>query len=515
MVISGFYLSCFVLELYVSKNGRIMTPKFSFDTRKKIHFIGIGGIGMSGIAEVMFNQGHIISGSDVADNANMRRLKTAGIKAFVGHHKDHVNDVDIVVISSAIQATNPELIAAQERRIPVLKRAEILADLMRHKHSVAISGTHGKTTTTSLVACLCDVAGIDPTFVNGGVVTAYNSNARLGGGDWMIVEADESDGSFTYFHPTIAVVTNIDPEHMEFYGTFEALQNSFERFVHNVPFYGSAILCVDHPVVNELASRLTNRRVITYGLNPGAQVRAVNICPEPSHVSFDIEITSHEDRFTSLNHVVALPKRIRQLSLPMLGAHNVQNALAMVCVALELGFSEDVIRQTLATFKGVKRRFTNVGLINGARLIDDYAHHPVEIATVIQAARQTCAHGRIIAVVQPHRYTRLQTLFNEFVNCVGLCHTVLVAPVYEAGETPIAGYNGHTLASAIQLAHPTIHVAEVISAHDTFDKLLEIVRPSDIVLMLGAGSITYWAYDIAEWALTVGKQDKQACVNGH
>jgi UDP-N-acetylmuramate--alanine ligase len=468
---------------------------FSHNKYNKIHFVGIGGIGMSGIAEVLHNMGYVVSGSDSAETQNVKRLMGLGITVHIGHHADHIKDVLVLVVSSAIKECNPEVVAAKMRRIPVLQRAEMLAELMRLKLSVAISGTHGKTTTTSLMACLFETAGLDPTVVNGGILNAYNTNARLGTGEWIVVEADESDGSFTKLHPTIAVVTNIDPEHMEYYKTFENLKASFVQFIHNIPFFGVAALCADHPVVLELAKSITDRRIVTYGFSEEAMVRAINLRPGPAGITFDIEL-NQQHQHACFDHtdtnVCYLPRRISDVTLPMMGVHNVQNALSLVVVALELGFGDDVIQKTFSNFKGVRRRFTHVGTSNGVTIIDDYAHHPVEIATVLKAAHQACPKGKVIAVVQPHRYSRLADLFNDFVDSLAGCTHVVVTPLYAAGEDPIANIDSAHLAQAIRQKGQNL-VYEVSDQQELPVLIRSIANPGDLVLMMGAGSITYWA----------------------
>ena len=394
-----------------------------------IHFIGIGGIGMSGIAEVMHNLGYQVQGSDIAQNANVDRLRGLGIKVEVGHRAENLGEARVIVISSAVKPDNPEVLAARKAMMPVVRRAEMLAELMRLKWSIAIGGTHGKTTTTSLVASVLDAAALDPTVINGGIINAYGTNARLGAGEWMVVEADESDGTFTRLPATIAVVTNIDPEHMEFYGEFSKVKAAFRTFVESIPFYGYAVMCIDHPEVQSLLPQLTDRKIITYGLSPLAQVRGTNVVLDSQGVRFDAVIS---DRVTGGE------RTIQGIRLTMFGQHNVLNALAAVSVGAEMGIADAVIREGLAKFGGVKRRFTKVGEVNGITVIDDYGHHPVEISAVLKAARTT-TKNRVIAVVQPHRYSRLQSLFEEFCTCFNDADHVVVADVYPAGEAPIDG----------------------------------------------------------------------------
>jgi UDP-N-acetylmuramate--alanine ligase len=450
-----------------------------------IHFVGIGGIGMSGLAEILNNLGYQVQGSDVAANANVKRLKGLGIEVTVGHAAENVEAAQVVVVSSAIKGDNPEVTAARQRFIPVVRRAEMLAELMRIKWSVAVGGTHGKTTTTSMIAALLDAADMDPTVINGGIINAYGTNARLGAGDWMVVEADESDGSFVKLPATIAVVTNIDPEHMEFYGSLEALHDAFEAFVENIPFYGVAILCIDHPVVQTLMGRIADRRIVTYGLSSQADVRALNITAADGVVRFDVALANRaEDKLRTLEG----------LSLPMLGHHNVQNALAAVAVAEEMGIAEDLLRSGLANFGGVKRRFTKTGEVGGVTVIDDYGHHPVEITAVLAAARHG-TKGRVIAVVQPHRYTRLADLFDDFCTCFNDADHVIVAEVYPAGEAPIEGVDRDALVEGLR-ARGHRSVVPLESSDDLPRMVRDIAEPGDLVVCLGAGNITAWANDL-------------------
>jgi UDP-N-acetylmuramate--alanine ligase len=451
-----------------------------------IHFVGIGGIGMSGIAEVMCILGYTVQGSDVAESYVVEGLREEGIKVAIGHSADNLGDAAVVVISSAIKKDNPEVVAAYERRIPVVRRAEMLAELMRLKFSVAVAGTHGKTTTTSMIAAMLDAGGIDPTVINGGIINAYGSNARLGKSDWMVVEADESDGSFLRLDGTIAVVTNIDPEHLDHYGGFEQVKDAFVEFVENVPFYGAALLCVDHPEVQSIIPRLRDRRIVTYGFAAQADVRGENVVPVPGGNDFDVSL---RDRHGEV-------RTIAGVHLPMPGRHNVQNALAAIGVAAEMGIPDEVIARGFATFHGVKRRFTKVGEVDGITIIDDYGHHPVEIAAVLAAAREGVA-GRVIAVVQPHRYTRLQDLMSEFQGAFNDADVVLVAPVYAAGEAPIEGISHETLVEGLkQRGHLGAHTAS--DPHDVARQLAEIAQPGDMIIFLGAGDITKWAAGFAD-----------------
>ena len=472
-------------------------------TVKIIHFIGIGGIGMSGIAQVLFNLGYEVRGSDIAENANIHRLRQKGIVITIGHDAANVQGAQVVVISSDIKSHNIELQAARDQRIPVIRRAEMLAELMRFKLSVAISGTHGKTTTTSLMAALFDAALLDATVVNGGIINAYGTNARLGKGEWIIVEADESDGSFTRLPATIAVVTNIDPEHMDFYASFDRLKKAFMNFVERIPFYGLGIMCIDHPEVRALLPQLSDRRIMTYGFNEDANVRAVNLRQTPEGTTFDVEIATPAalaHRALANGAISVLPRKIKDLFLPMVGEHNVQNALAVVALAQELSFEDAVVRKAFAGFAGVKRRFTKTGEGAGITVIDDYAHHPVEIKTVLAAARQA-TKGRIIAVVQPHRYSRLHHFFSDFATCFEGVDELIVAPVYGAGEAPIDGATSEALIEAIN-ASTGIHAHELLDSENlaslAYSLFLGGPREGDMILCLGAGNITHWAAALPE-----------------
>ena len=446
-----------------------------------VHFVGIGGIGMSGIAEVMLNLGYQVQGSDIRANPNVERLEGLGAKIAIGHAAENVEGAGAIVVSSAIKPNNPELVAARSKKIPVVRRAEMLAELMRLKFAVAVGGTHGKTTTTSLVSVLMDAAGVDPTVINGGIISAYGSNAKVGLGDWMAVEADESDGSFLKLRSTVAIVTNIDPEHMEHYGDFDTLRKAFVQFVENLPFYGFAVLCTDHPEVQSLASRIEDRRVITYGANPQADARLSNVRMEPSGSTFDVTFRLRGQT----------PERWTDIVLPMMGEHNVLNAVAALATARELGLTEDAAKKALAGFGGVKRRFTKTGEWKGAVIIDDYGHHPVEIAAVLKAARQAST-GKVIAVMQPHRYSRLHDLFEDFSTCFNDADSVLVAPVYTAGEDPIEGADrDHLVASLTAHGHRD---AGPVSRSSVATEVAKRAEAGDVVVCLGAGDITQWAY---------------------
>ena len=452
-----------------------------------VHFVGIGGIGMSGIAEVLANLGYTVTGSDVANSANVKRLRDKGIKVAIGHKAENIDGADVVVVSSAIKQDNSELVAARGKRLPVVRRAEMLAELMRLKSCVAIAGTHGKTTTTSMVAALLDAGGLDPTVINGGIINAYGTNARLGAGDWMVVEADESDGTFLKLPADIAIVTNVDAEHLDHFKTFQNVQDAFVAFMENVPFYGFVVMCTDHPIVQRLVGRVVDRRIVTYGENPQADVRLVDLDHGGGKSHFSVLF---RDRDAKDVHA------IRKLELPMPGRHNALNATSAIAVAHELKIPDDTIRKALANFGGVKRRFTRVGEWNGATIIDDYGHHPVEIAAVLKAARES-TKGQVIVVVQPHRYTQLKTLFEPFSICFNDADAVIVAHVYPAGEAPIEGADRDHLVAAIR-ARGHRQVIPLDGPEQLAGLVKELARPGDYVVCLGAGSITQWAYALPE-----------------
>ncbi|MDG5748970.1 UDP-N-acetylmuramate--L-alanine ligase [Qipengyuania sp. XHP0207] len=451
-----------------------------------IHFVGIGGIGMSGIAEVMANLGYSVQGSDIKESPVVERLRDRGVTVSIGHAPENVDGASVVVTSTAVKRTNPEVAYALENRIPVVRRAEMLAELMRLKSTVAVAGTHGKTTTTSMIAALLDAGQVDPTVINGGIIEQYGSNARLGDSDWMVVEADESDGSFLRLDGTIAVVTNIDPEHLDHYGDFDGVKDAFVEFIHNVPFYGAAILCIDHPEVQSVIAKVRDRNVVTYGFNLQADICGVNVRPDAGGNCFDVIVRrrGQEDR------------RIEGVRLPMPGRHNVQNALAAIAVAIEMGCADDVICNGFSQFGGVRRRFTKVGEVPSgdgvATIIDDYGHHPVEIKAVLGAARESAGKGRVIAVVQPHRYTRLRDLMDEFQTCFNEADLVYVTPVYAAGEDPIEGADADALVAGLKArghrAASTVEDEKALAA-----ELARELRAGDYVICLGAGDITRWA----------------------
>lgn len=460
-----------------------LATKVPFDTGP-IHFVGIGGIGMSGIAEVLLNLGYQVQGSDMRESANTERLKKLGATIFIGQKEGQVDGAGAIVMSSAIRPDNPELVEARSKSIPVVRRAEMLAELMRLKWTVAVGGTHGKTTTTTMIAALLEGGDLDPTVINGGIINAYASNAKLGMGDWMVVEADESDGTFLKLLPTVAVVTNIDPEHMEHYGDFDTLRDAFKTFVENLPFYGFSVLCIDHVEVQALVSKVTDRRVITYGFNPQADVRAENLELEPSGSRFDVVFTGQEGE----------EERWDGLFLPMAGKHNTENVLSAIAVSRELGLDEEQVRAGLDSFGGVKRRFTYVGDWQGVTIIDDYGHHPVEISAVLQAARQV-AEGKVHAVVQPHRYSRLAHHFEEFSTCFNNADYVYVADVYAAGEEPMEGVSGPALVESLRShGHKSV---EMTSKQTLAADLKPDLEEGDLIVCLGAGDITYWAASLA------------------
>jgi len=452
-----------------------------------VHFVGIGGIGMSGIAEVLHNLGYDVQGSESGRWGQCARLRDKGIAVHIGHRAENLGDAEVVVASSAIKEDNPERIAARERRLPLVRRAEMLAELMRFRKSIAIGGTHGKTTTTSMVGTLLEAGGLDPTVINGGIINDIGTNARMGDGEWMVVEADESDGTFLKLPADIAVITNIDPEHLDHYGDFDAVKDAFSQFIHNVPFYGFGVVCLDHPEVQALVSKITDRRVITYGENPQSDVRFKDVVTRGPVSHFSVELHDRKTGDVTL---------IDNLALPMPGLHNVSNATAAIAIANELGLSAEDICKGIASFGGVRRRFTYTGSWKGVTVYDDYAHHPVEIKAVLKAAREACS-GRVIAIKQPHRYSRLQDLFSEFCACFNDADTVLIAPVYEAGEKPIEGADAQHLVSGLKSGGH--RDARTIEGPEQIAGLIaEIAKPDDLVIFLGAGSITQWAHALPD-----------------
>ncbi|MEE9434832.1 MAG: UDP-N-acetylmuramate--L-alanine ligase [Sphingorhabdus sp.] len=455
-----------------------------------IHFVGIGGIGMSGIAEVMHNLGYTVQGSDLSDSPVVERLRAKGITIMIGHSADNLGDASVVVTSTAVKKGNPERDAALERRIPLVRRAEMLAELMRLKNTVAVAGTHGKTTTTSMIAAMLDHGGIDPTVINGGIINSYGSNARLGDSEWMVVEADESDGSFLRLDGTIAVVTNIDAEHLDHYGDFDAIKRAFVEFVENVPFYGAAIMCLDHPEVQSIIPQIRDRRITTYGFSTQAEVCGTNVEPIAGGNRFDVEVTSRDGS----------KRMIDSITLPMPGKHNVQNALAAVAVGLEMGMSDEAVREGFSNFGGVKRRFTKVGEIavegGVVPVIDDYGHHPVEIRAVLEAAREG-TEGRVIAVVQPHRYSRLNDHMDDFQQAFNDADIVFVTPVFAAGEEPIDGVDSTALVAGIkQRGHRS--ASTVDGFDDLSQQLAAQISAGDVIVCLGAGDITKMAAQLVD-----------------
>jgi UDP-N-acetylmuramate--alanine ligase len=453
-----------------------------------MHFVGIGGIGMSGIAEVMHNLGHNVQGSDASENYNTKRLKEFGIKVFEGHDKNHITDnISYVVISSAIKPDNPEVQEALSKKIPVIRRAEMLAELMRLKCSVAISGSHGKTTTTSLVACMFEAAGLHPTVINGGIINNRSTNAYIGSGDYLIAEADESDATFIHIPSTIGVITNIDPEHMDYYHTFDNLLSAFKSFITNLPFYGFGVACVDHPVVKDLVSQISERKVITYGIeSEDAHIRAFNIKSDIFSSSFDVKIDLPNIKGSTI---------IEQITIPTPGIHNVLNSLAAIAIGAELDFGIKVIKTGFNSFKGVKRRFTKTGEFNGASIIDDYAHHPVEVKATLATAKSIAEKqkGNVIAIFQPHRYSRMQYLFQDFSTCFNDAEKLYITDIYGAGEAPIEGISGSKLIELIKSTGSHPNASFVSDPKEIAEIVRSNAKPGDIVIMMGAGSISSWA----------------------
>ena len=467
-----------------------------------IHFVGIGGIGMSGIAEILHNLGYAVQGSDIAESANVLRLRGLGIDISIGHDGANLKEAEVIVISSAVKSDNPEVIEARARLIPVVPRAEMLAEIMRLKWGIAVAGTHGKTTTTSIVAAVMDAGQFDPTVINGGIINAYGTNARLGDGDWIVVEADESDGTFMKLPATIAVVTNIDPEHLDHYGDFDTLKAAFVTFVQNIPFYGFATMCIDDPEVQALISAVSDRRIVTYGLSPQADIRATDISSDPTGSHFNVIVS---------NRITATSVDLGTFTMPMVGDHNIRNALAAIAIAQEMGVEPDVLKRALMNFSGVKRRFTRTGVVNDVTIVDDYGHHPVEIAAVLAAAR-TSTRRNVIAVVQPHRYSRVSDLFDEFCTCFNDADTVIVADIYAAGEAPMPGIDRDALVDGIR-ARGHRHVVPLEDADSLASLVADLAKPNDFVICLGAGNITAWANDLPA-ALTTAWADQPAKNSG-
>ena len=468
----------------------------------KLHFIGIGGIGMSGIAEVLCALGYEVQGSDLSESANVERLRKSGMKVFIGQEADNVKDAEIIIISSAIQDDNPELQAARAARKTIVRRAEMLAEIMRLKWSIAIAGTHGKTTTTTMVGTMLEEAGYDPTVINGGIVNRYGTNTRIGESDWIVAEADESDGTFTKLPATIAVVTNIDAEHLDHYGTYDNIKAAFRRFIDNLPFYGFAVLCSDHPAVQALIPNLSDRRLITYGFNAQADVCVSNVRPSAQGNTFDVTFASWMNDGTEL--------AVKDIFLPMLGEHNVLNSLASLAIAHEMGTPVATMKKAMKNFSGVKRRFTQTGVSNGVTVIDDYAHHPVEIRAVLKAAREAVQKSgkKVVAVMQPHRYTRLRDHMDDFASCFNDADSVIIADVYAAGEDPIENVGKESLAQrAKNLGHKDVSVMP--SLEDLPVMIYERVEEGDFVICLGAGNISAWAYDLPGQLDELNEQNTQ------
>lgn len=469
---------------------RTALEKMMFENTGIIHFIGIGGIGMSGIAEIMHNLGHHVQGSDLSENDNVSRLRNIGIKIFIGHREENIEQASVLVKSSAVKDDNPEILSARQKRIPVVKRSEMLAELMRLKISVAVSGAHGKTTTTAFVAALFEAAELSPTVINGGIINTIGTNAYLGSSDYLVAEADESDGTFIRIPSTIAVITNIDQEHLDYYGSFDRLKEAYESFIHNLPFYGFAAVCKDHPEVEKLISRVQDREIITYGINSNfLDIQAINIEENINGSIFDVQVSA---RIASQEHI------IRRIQLPMAGRHNILNALAAISIGVKLKLKEKYIIDAFMKFQGVKRRFTKTGEVNGVSIIDDYAHHPEEVKATLLTAKQVTklnADAKIISIIQPHRYTRVANLFSEFVHCFDNADVVIVSDIYAAGEKPIDGINKEVLISSIRQHYKD----KTVLSLDSIDKLPELIsditKKGDIVLFMGAGTSTKWAHD--------------------
>ncbi len=455
----------------------------------RIHFIGIGGIGMSGIAEILHNLGYKVSGSDLSESNNAKRLSKLGIEVHIGHDAANVADASIVVRSTAVKNTNPEIMAAREKKIPIVRRAEMLAELTKLKATVAISGSHGKTTTTSLVGHIFDVAELEPTIINGGVINNLDSNAKLGAGDWLVAEADESDGTFIKIPATIGIITNIDPEHMDHWKDLSALHDAFVRFITQLPFYGFGVMNTDHPVVRELFTRIEDRRIYTYSMSDqNADVCCIKVVQENNGSRFTARLAASISGTGKVEEV--------EFELPAMGMHNISNSLAAIIVALGIKIDIATIKKALATFGGVKRRFTITGTAKGATIVDDYAHHPVEINATLAAARQYVngRNGKVIAVAQPHRYTRLEHLFAEFADCFSEADEVFILPVYSAGEALIEGVDSQALANAVTAKGKK--ATALADEADMVSKLKTLIGQNDVVVCMGAGSITYMAHSL-------------------
>jgi UDP-N-acetylmuramate--alanine ligase len=469
-----------------------------------IHFVGIGGIGMSGIAEILHNLNYSVQGSDISESANVKRLRDLGIEIAIGHHGENLGPAEVVVISSAIQPDNPEVVEARSQLIPVVPRAEMLAEVMRLRWGIAVAGTHGKTTTTSIIASVLDAGQFDPTVINGGIINAYGTNARLGSGEWIVVEADESDGTFMKLPATIAVVTNIDPEHLDHYGDFDTLKAAFATFVQNIPFYGFATMCIDDPEVQALIPQVADRRIVTYGLSPQADIRAIDIESDPSSSGFTVVASNRADISTT---------ELGRFTMPMVGEHNIRNALAAISIAIEMGVEIAVLQRALADFSGVKRRFTRTGIVNGVTVIDDYGHHPVEISAVLAAAR-TSSRRNVIAVVQPHRYSRVRDLFDEFCTCFNDADTVIVTDIYPAGESPLKGIDQAALINGLR-SRGHRHVLALETPEELPVLISEISEAGDFVVCLGAGNISAWANKLPDNLIEIwSRADRKSAKSG-
>lgn len=461
---------------------------------KRVHFVGIGGTGMNGIAEVLVNQGFNVSGSDLKESRVTGRLKKLGVRVFTGHDASHIEGVDVLVVSTAVPDSNPEVVAARELRIPVVPRAQMLAELMRFKRGIAVAGTHGKTTTTSLTASLLAEAGLDPTFVIGGVVNSWGSNARLGQGEYLLAEADESDGSFLLLQPIIALVTNIDRDHLESYeNSFENLKKAFLEFLHHLPFYGAAILCIDDPELKALIPQLS-RAVVTFGLSESADIRATDIRQNGRNMSFNVHLPH--------------PSEPVEVSINLPGLHNVRNALGAIAVAWEIGIEVDTVVDCLREFKGVGRRFAEIGeLLFGSgrvRAVEDYGHHPSELEATIAAARTGWPENRIVAVFQPHRYTRTANLFDEFSRVLSKADIVVLTDIYPAGEAAIEGVDSAALCKSIR-ARGKVDPILVHDVEELSTSLPPLLQDGDLVLLMGAGSIEQVAHELRDTGFKWGE----------
>ena len=454
----------------------------------RFHFIGIGGIGMSGIAEILLQSGYLVQGSDINPTKITKRLNKLGAKIFIGHNSGNINQANIIVYSSAITEKNPELIEAKKLSIPIVHRSEMLGELMRLKQSIAVAGTHGKTTTTSLISKLLEQNNMDPTIINGGIISSLASNAKLGEGKWMVVEADESDGSFSRLIPTIAIVTNIDLEHMDFHKTESNLEKAFTNFISSIPFYGFAAVCIDHPRIQKILAKVTNKKIITYGYSPNADIRAINTRFVDGKMIFDVSYKDKVEKNTSF---------IKNIIFSMIGYHNVLNALAAISVALELGISITIIKKSLNSFSGVQRRFQYITKIDNAKIYDDYGHHPEEIKAALSAAKLIKNNSKILAIFQPHRYTRLKNHFEEFCSSFNDADKVILLNIYAAGEKKLINYENTDLEEGIRnYGHK--NVESLKDDEKIFEKIFKNLKNFDIIIFLGAGNITNIANSLSK-----------------